>query len=62
MLTRLDQLPHKRLQLVVPLDQIAQVGVQGLLEQTHTKERVRKQKKRNGRDINAEKQTSRAEP
>lgn len=30
-LAGLDQLPHERLQLVVPLDQIAEVGVQGLL-------------------------------
>lgn len=36
MLARLDQLPHERLQLVVSLDQTAQVGVQGLLQQTHT--------------------------
>lgn len=33
MLTGLDQLPHQRLQLIVPLDQVAQVGVQGLLRQ-----------------------------
>lgn len=33
-LTSLDEFPHKRLQLIVPLDQIAQVGVQGLLWQT----------------------------
>lgn len=31
MLAGLDELPHERLQLVVPLDQIAEVGVQGLL-------------------------------
>lgn len=39
MLAGLDQLPHERLQLVVPLDQIAEVGVQGLLwSNTHTGE------------------------
>jgi len=31
MLTRLDQFAHQGLQLVVPLDQVGQVGVQGLL-------------------------------
>lgn len=41
MLTRLDELPHQRLQLVVPLDQVAQVGVQGLLWETHTRKRRR---------------------
>lgn len=39
MLAGLDQLPHERLQLVVPLDQIAEVGVQGLLwSNTHRDE------------------------
>lgn len=38
-LAGLDQLPHERLQLVVPLDQIAEVGVQGLLwSNTHRDE------------------------
>lgn len=35
MLTSLDQFPHKWLQLVIPLDQITQVGIQGLLLQKH---------------------------
>lgn len=40
-LAGLDQLPHERLQLVVPLDQIAEVGVQGLLwSNTHGDENM----------------------
>lgn len=36
MLARLDQLPHEVLQLAVPLDQIAEVGIQHLLRKNNS--------------------------
>lgn len=37
MLTGLDQLPHEVFQLAVPLDQIAEVGIQHLLRKNNSK-------------------------
>jgi hypothetical protein len=37
MLAGLDELPHHRLQLIVPLDEVAQVAVQRLLKSAQKK-------------------------